>query len=1234
MQESCKSLSEFYNNKKVIDKTDVKYNKHLKCISKKNNENFRKEKKTAISLYPHLDDPNFNGKINIKKEFNDVKYEEKTQEDFNNIIEISDKICISKEFELEPHQMFVRNFLSFQTPYNGLLLFHGLGTGKTCSAISVCEEMRRYNNQLGITKKIIIVASPAVQENFKIQLFDERKLKETTQGHWNIKACTGNSFLKEINPMNMRGLSRVKIISQIKIIIKTSYNFYGYVEFSNYLKKVMNKDVTEDDGELDIKRKQERSIKREYSNRMIVIDEIHNLRVSSTGTGKIQIKKESSMNIEKLALYTDNLKMMILSATPMFNSHEEIVWLLNVLNMNDNRFIMDIREVFDSRGNFLDNGKELLIQKSLGYVSYVRGENPFTFPNRIWPKYSRNNNSLLLKNESEIWKYPTYQINGGTIIEPIEILDLTIVNVGDEQLNIYNKLIESLKADNKSLNDPTKKIGFTKLEGPLQCLNMTYPHTQEDNSIIEFCYGIKGLKRTMLFNDKTKSNYRYKDSTLKNFGRIFSPSLLGKYSGKIKSICDYIKKSKGLVFIFSQYIDSGAIPIALALEEMGFTRNSSASLFKEKVAPAIDYLNMEPITDDSEIKITAKYGMITGNKNLTNNLKKELKLVTNAKNVDGKDIKVIIVTRAGSEGLDFSFIRQMHILDPWYNMNRTEQIIGRAVRNKSHCLLPYEKRNVEIFLYATLLKDDIESADFYVYRLAEKKSKKIGVVTRVLKENAVDCLLNRKGLDFSVDIMNKSVMQRLSSGVQVEFRLGDRENSAVCDYTTCSYKCYSKKIEDEEINIDTYNEGFIVMNIDKILQRIRAIYKEKYIYKKGDLVKSINTLKTYPLEQIYSALDFLITEKNEYIIDSLGRLGRLINVGEYYMFQPIEIDNNDLTYFERTNPVAYKRSKLEIQLPDKIIQHKQDKETKTKKQTNIYDEIERHYYNLINPSKIPTNQKEIWSKSAAWAIFNLNTYNGFDKNILIQLAINHLIDTLNYEDKLSLLNYIYSKNKKNLLEGMCMIFFNNFIIQHEDTTGIIIYNYNSKKVPYTILILQGNKWVKSNTNIKFILRKMFDKYQITDIEKINDIVGFITDFKKKDIVFKIKKMNQISMRGKSKGQRCDRGENKKKILERINLLLGREKYNFNKSDIISITNNENDVITDIKQISENTLGGEKKTVRINALQLCAETELIIRYFNESIHKIKNTSDLTTKNNKLWFFNSLRAAVNDIINISK
>ena len=103
------------------------------------------------SLYPSLDDPNFTKKITDKKEFNDVKIEEKTRDEIDNIEEESNMICSPNiDFELEPHQMFVRNFLSFQTPYNGLLLFHGLGTGKTCSSIQVCEDMRTYYNQIGI----------------------------------------------------------------------------------------------------------------------------------------------------------------------------------------------------------------------------------------------------------------------------------------------------------------------------------------------------------------------------------------------------------------------------------------------------------------------------------------------------------------------------------------------------------------------------------------------------------------------------------------------------------------------------------------------------------------------------------------------------------------------------------------------------------------------------------------------------------------------------------------------------------------------------------------------------------------------------------------------------------------------------------------------------------------------------------------------------------------------------
>ena len=151
-------------------------------------ESWQKDEKKHSYLYPELNDPNFNTKISEKKEFNDTKYDGELRE----INKAANQIC-NAEFELSPHQQFVKNFLSFQTPYNSLLLYHGLGSGKTCSAIGVAEEMRDYMNQIGSTQRIIIVASPNVQENFRLQLFDESKLK-LIDGLWTIKVARAISF--------------------------------------------------------------------------------------------------------------------------------------------------------------------------------------------------------------------------------------------------------------------------------------------------------------------------------------------------------------------------------------------------------------------------------------------------------------------------------------------------------------------------------------------------------------------------------------------------------------------------------------------------------------------------------------------------------------------------------------------------------------------------------------------------------------------------------------------------------------------------------------------------------------------------------------------------------------------------------------------------------------------------------------------------------------------------------
>ena len=150
---------------------------------------------TPNFLFPNKDDPNFNIKLIEKKEFNVLK--KRVITDYDDLENLSEEACNRKIFELLPHQIFVKNFLSFQTPYNSLLLYHGLGTGKTCSAISICEEMRDYLKQMDIDNRIIVIASPNVQENFKLQLTNFNKLKNI-KGIWDLNACVGNKFLKKL----------------------------------------------------------------------------------------------------------------------------------------------------------------------------------------------------------------------------------------------------------------------------------------------------------------------------------------------------------------------------------------------------------------------------------------------------------------------------------------------------------------------------------------------------------------------------------------------------------------------------------------------------------------------------------------------------------------------------------------------------------------------------------------------------------------------------------------------------------------------------------------------------------------------------------------------------------------------------------------------------------------------------------------------------------------------------
>ena len=1287
---SCEKLISDLNG--VINKLTLeekKYNEILRCISDKNRENISPE---LNFLYPLLDDPNFNKKISLKKEFYDAKYIPKTDEEYENIEQIANKLCNEREFELSAHQKFVRNFLSSHTPYNSLLLFHGVGTGKTCSAISVCEEMRLYTKQLKNKKKIIVVATPNVQENFKLQLFDERKLKEI-DGYWNIKSCTGNTFIKEINPMHMKGLSRDKVIKQIKKIIRNSYLFIGYTAFANMIENIM-KNVTIDDLESEEKKKRGlKLIKKEFSNRMIVIDEVQNIR-NVEG-----ISKNTTDFLIKAVKYTTNTKLLLLSATPMYNSPREIVWLLKLMNCNDDRFVIDEKEVFDKDDNLLvvdgrEVGKEILIRNSTGYVSYVRGENPFAFPFRLYPNDFNSPHSIkkLQYDSGNNW-YPKRQLNGKTIVEPINVLDIFITKLGPYQQKAYDFLLNELKKNpKKNLNNPNKGLQLSVLDSLTQVLNVSYPLLKDDNwrkGDMSDLYGLKGIENNFYFHPKKKNNFHYKREVLEKHGQIFSPSEVSKYSGKIKNICDCIKKSKGIVILFSQFIYGGCVPIALILEEMGFKRyNHEKSLFKEEHLKTVEPLNALTMKhrDEGDFK-QAHYAMITGDKNFSPDNKLELIAATNENNTNGEIIKVIIISRAGSEGLDFKNIRQVHILEPWYNFNRTEQVIGRGVRNLSHCKLPFKERNVEIYLYGSELENqDEEASDLFLYRLAEEKAKKIGVISRLLKQNAIDCKLNQS---YNMINYDKNIELITSSNKTINYKIKDKPYSGICDFMEdCECMCLpdNTEIDENDVNKDTYNESFIMMNLDVIFNRIKQLFKEEYVYEEKELIARINALKSYPIEQIYSALTQLINDKNEFISDMLDRIGRLINIDNYYLFQPLEIEDPNISLFERKVPLDYKRRKISFKIPseiksDSILMEKDEEivappiatvnipkppEEKVRveeeeeiilpnkeKFISILNKLRNDYYECTNYKqikKLTSATKKLWVNNCAWTIYNLENHNKeIPHESLSKLALDHLLDILEYNEKVELIKNISFKiesNKENLkilskkYDSSFLLqinaYFDKFVIEDDDNVVIPLVKSEEKsnKVNKTLMfIVLKSDGIEEMSRIPSLnIKRNLDSIKLTDDEikklKVGGFnIGFMIYDKRYKVQFKTKKVNT-----KNKGASCERGATKSMLISKINILLPKkseekseekseqkeklyEKYymdpNANKrnSKIIKIYNKSG-----INIIQRDFEGSE---IPINTTQLCIEIEMIHRYY-----------DSKKLNSQKWFFNELEWYMNE------
>ena len=909
----------------ILKKNNIPYFNSKKRIINHINE-FNKE---YIS-YPKKDDPNFFEKIYKKKEFYENQYPEIDEE---KIDDIQNELCPSKEknYKLLAHQIIIRNYLNFNTPYNSVLLYHGMGSGKTASSITIAENYKMNISDFNRNKTFVLVSGDTIEQNFRKEIHDINK---------GYNQATFTDYINYF-PNDKQEVKQRKVDS----LIDKNYEIEHYQKLTNIISK-----KKEEMNDQNFKQ----WVKQTYSNRVFIIDEVHNLKLIDKNEDKIKRYDAVKLIIEN----TTNLKLVLLSGTPMGHSVKEIIDLLNLLLINDNKKTIELKEIFESNLDFTENGEELLKQLSKSYISYITRENPYTFPKKLFPEKSEYISDFINKKFNKKFNLQ-YDLENEYKIIPCQMKE-------EQKENYLNYL--KTKGTKVNIQDLIQ----------LQLIKYDFKKEKENGPQDKIIYHIPF---DSLREDKIEN-----------------------LSSKYYNLLQNIKKSKGTIFIYTNFIYKGVLMIASMLLRNGISlynsrKDSSTEILLSKKSPFRNKRTRprNPICyncnktkkehDDKDHKFSPMlFDYIIGQTSEEVE-KKIIKTFNSEENQNGSKLKIIIGSSVLKEGVSFKRVRQLHILEPWHNKSRLEQVIARGIRHCSHKSLNQNDRKVDIFLYcATLsssydnknidkqlildkvdeifkvdssdkIKIDINLArsfqnlepllsyDMIMYKRSELSNFYISKVEKILKQNSFDGALNR-----NLNLVNE-------------------------DYKLNGFpEDYNFVIDDKDLDTSTYNNLFLTPYIKYVISIIIKFFNNNKILKLDDLVSNpklqdniYHSKENYIIEK---ALNLIVPSDDNmknfpYIIshiDSNGKLKygyiikRKLNKIYIYIFKNFDDEKFIRSKFEQT-PIYENYYNIEHDNSKSlnsflISLKKKDFKEKNKKLDNI------EYYDIlnnINKSKPKTN---------------------------------------------------------------------------------------------------------------------------------------------------------------------------------------------------------------------------------------------------------------------------------------
>ena len=840
-------------------------------------------------FYPDVNDPDIQYKLFLKKE--NQYYLSDPIEDFGNnyekIREYRDEVCKPKGAYY--HQLLLNKLINPNTPYKGLLLFHGLGSGKTYSAISIAEE---FSNQINQYKTFIyiLVKGPLLASQW------ERSIVDFTPGKY-----TNNGTLSIHKDMN-----------KITSIINQQYKILSYKSFNRRVMGERQKIIMDVDGvkkqvykkDEDQKDIRSESVNKIYhlNNSLIIVDEVQNLLNDNS----------YSKSLKQIIDNSKNLKVLLLSATPAGKKADNVVGLINFLRPPNSQ--MDVDRIFKCTDDGLEikkDGLDYFKLHSSGYVSYIKGDNPYLFAKRV---------------------------DMGIIPNGLKYTKLVRCKMSIFQYDVYKKIV----GIDKDIDDDDEKNAFSRPS--IMASLCVFPILDESNNLIG-TYGKKGLeklfyllKNPKILNEKLKIALENNDDTKTTFiqqkkikngvsfsGDILNIKNINLISCKFYYLLNHLNNvGPKNIFIFTNLIFSGTNIIQEMLlengyhlyNENGYNVNNKSKCYYCGVAYVdhngdnFENHEFEPATF---LVITGSSEYDIGEDNEASIKRKILyKTFNNNNNMYGKHIKIVIGTEVMDEGIELKNVSEVHVLNNMHTTSKLDQIVGRAIRNCSHNKLSSVDNvfpEVRVYKYVAYFDENELGIEEELYKNAENRHVVIKHIERALKEVSIDCPFNYN-MNFHRELLNN-----------------DKHNYSVeCDYQQCEYKCNShmlnknyydstrhiyNSVPDDKIDMLTFNYLKNTYEINIVKDIIKQLFYIDYYFTLDEIIVYVKNnypfhrKKLYDEFYVYKALDtFLLTTNdefnnyNEVLLDKYSNRGYLIYRNIYYIFQPID-KSEYLTIFYR-----------------------------------------------------------------------------------------------------------------------------------------------------------------------------------------------------------------------------------------------------------------------------------------------------------------------------------------------